>query len=115
MTTSEKLALASRIQRVRYAEEQHRLVARANALTCHPPQSEAAAPPKETDLDSIKEAFDDTSQVDVDQLLASAGDCIPAHACAECGAALRVPERGGLPKYCGATCRKRAERRRNSG
>lgn len=32
--------------------------------------------------------------------------------CAECGARLRIPSAGRPPRYCGATCRQRAHRRR---
>jgi hypothetical protein len=35
-----------------------------------------------------------------------------AFICGECGMRLKVPKRGPLPRFCGATCRKRASRRR---
>jgi hypothetical protein len=115
MTLSEKLALASRLQRVRYVEEQRRLVEQANAAMRHVPADVPATPVPDGGSDSvITQLIEDAAQIDLEALIGSTDEPVRGHVCIECGSSLAVPLRGQLPKFCGPTCRKRAFRRRRS-
>jgi hypothetical protein len=114
MTFSERLESSSRLQRVRHVDKQRRLTAQANAMTRHPSSEPAVEETADQDLDTlVAEVLSQSAELDVEELLGATAELASWHVCAECGTALPVPKRGRLPRFCGPTCRKRAERRRN--